>query len=136
MRLSNVLNRFKKFLFLQRVETRSSIITFISKLRSCNYCKHHHLIELIFYFICFLFKHAVQRICFKISVCDLRSRRQSLWTHLIFQIIRDFDDESRRRYFLSAFVNTLSKAFYNINLRIFLLKLKTIFNKMFFLLQL
>ena len=131
MHLLNVSNRFKKLLLLQWVEIRFSIIIFASKIRLCIQCKRHHLTKSLFYFICFLFKHAIQRIHFKISVCNSRSRRQSFRTHLIFRIIRNFDDESRKKYFLFAFVNALSKVFYKINLRILLFKFKTVFNKMF-----
>ena len=133
MRLSSVLNRFKRLSLSQRVETRFSIITFMSKIRLCSWCERYHLTESFSYFIYSLLKHAVQRIRLETSVCDSRSRRQSSRAHLIFWVIRNFDDESRRECFLLAFVSALSKAFYSVNLKILLLKLETIFNKMFFL---
>ena len=131
MRLSSVSNRFKKLSLSQRIKTQSLIITFALKIRSCSWCKRHHLTKLLFYFTCFLLKHAVQRVRFETFVCDSRSRRQSSRAHLIFRIIRDFDDESRRKCFLFAFVNVLSKTLHSVDLRILLLKLKTILNKMF-----
>ena len=132
MHLSNVSNWFKKLLFLQQIEIRFSVITFMLKIRLCNWCERHHLIELFSYFIYSLLKHAVQRIYFKTFVCNSRSRRQSSQAHLIFQIIRNFDDELRRKCFLLAFMNALSKTFYNIDLKILLFKLEIIFNKIFF----
>ena len=133
MRLLNVSDRFKKLSFLQRIETRSLIITFASKIRSCSWCKRYHLTKSFFYFIYSLLKHAVQRIRFEIFICDSRSRRQSSRTHLIFRVIRDFDDESRRKCSLFVFINALSKTFYSVDLKILLLELETIFNKMSFL---
>ena len=133
MRLLNMLNRFKKLSLSQRIETRFSIITFTSKIRLCSWCERHHLIKSLFYFICSLLEHAIQRIHFKTSVYDSRSRRQSSQTYLIFWVIRDFDNKSRKKCFLFILVNVLSKIFYSVDLRIFLFKLEIIFNKMFFL---
>ena len=131
MRLLSVLNRFKKLSLSQRIKTRLSIITSALKIRLYSWCKRHHLTELFSYFICSLLEHAVQRIYFEIFICDSRSRWQSSRTHLIFWIIRNFDDESRKECFLLAFMSALSKTFYSVDLRILLLKFETIFNKMF-----
>ena len=130
MRLSNVSDRFKKLSLLQRIETWFSIITFMLKIRLCSWCERHHLTKSLFYFTCFLLKHAVQRIHFEIFIYDSRSRRQSSRAHLIFRIIRNFDDESRKKCSLLVFVSVLLKTFYSVDLRILLFKLKTIFNKM------
>ena len=133
MHLSNVSDRFKRLSLLQRIKTRFLIITFTLKIRLCSWCEHYHLTELLSYFICSLLEHAVQRVRFEIFVYNSRSRRQSSRAHLIFQVIRNFDDESRRKCFLFAFVSALSRISHNVDLRILLFKLETIFNKMFFL---
>ena len=134
MRLSNVSNRFKKLSLLLQIKIRILNIIFVLRIRSYSWYKRYHLIWLFSFFTCFLFKHVIQQARFKTFICDLQSRRQSSQTHLIFRIIQNFNDKLRKKYFLFALINILSKAFYNVNLKIVLFKLETIFNKMFFLL--
>ena len=60
-------------------------------------------------------------------------RRQSSQIHLIFWIVRDFDDNLWWKRFLFVLLNALSKVFYNIDLKIILFEFEIILCNVFFL---